>query len=322
MRHLIFMVALAGCYAPSYGNGDLACAPDGTCPDGLACNPGDQRCYVAGEAPVDAAPDAVVEDVPPVAITFPVDGSTTAADVAVTFTSTAAADFTFECTMDEDTAPCTSGKAYTLASGSHTFAVRAVGPLGTKGAASEVTWTVDTRAATITIDHTWADRGVLCFWIVTAFSAYFCVYAFRKPFTAATYDARIIRDRFGVPHIYGKRNADVVFGLAYAHAEDDWKNIEEVVRSNRGTLAELVGESGAKADDFLLSLGNIEVVNRDYDAKVSPAAKAIAEGYAAGLNLWCAEHTDTGCARTAPVRGQDIIAGYVNRPPSFYGLEG
>ena len=140
--------------------------------------------------------------------------------------------------------------------------------------------------------------------------------------TAATYDARIIRDRFGVPHIYGKRNADVVFGLAYAHAEDDWKNIEEVVRSNRGTLAELVGESGAKADDFLLSLGNIEVVNRDYDAKVSPAAKAIAEGYAAGLNLWCAEHTDTGCARTAPVRGQDIIAGYVNRPPSFYGLEG
>src|SRR5262245_30274590 len=72
---------------------------------------------------------------------------------------------------------------------------------------------------------------------------------------AAQYDAHIIRDRFGVPHIYGKRNADVVFGLAYAHAEDDWKNIEEVVRSNRGTLAEIVGEAGAKSDDFILSLG-------------------------------------------------------------------
>src|SRR6185503_3797906 len=69
---------------------------------------------------------------------------------------------------------------------------------------------------------------------------------------AAAYDARIIRDRFGVPHIYGKRNADVVFGLAYAHAEDDWKNIEEVVRSNRGTLAEIVGPDGAKSDDFIL----------------------------------------------------------------------
>ena len=39
---------------------------------------------------------------------------------------------------------------------------------------------------------------------------------------AANYDARIIRDGFGVPHIYGARDADVAFGLAYAHAEDDW----------------------------------------------------------------------------------------------------
>ena len=56
---------------------------------------------------------------------------------------------------------------------------------------------------------------------------------------AQAYDARVIRDKFGVPHIYGKRNANVVFGLAYAHAEDDWKTIEEVIRSNRGTLAEI-----------------------------------------------------------------------------------
>lgn len=139
---------------------------------------------------------------------------------------------------------------------------------------------------------------------------------------AGNYDARIIRDRFGVPHIYGRRNSDVVFGLGYAHSEDDWKNIEEVIRSNRGTLAEIVGEAGAKSDDFILSLGNTETVNRDYDTKVSQQAKAIAEGYAAGVNLWCAEHQSTGCARTMPVRGQDIIAGYANRPPSFYGLDG
>lgn len=138
----------------------------------------------------------------------------------------------------------------------------------------------------------------------------------------ATYDARVIRDHYGVPHIYGKRNADVAYGLAYAHAEDDWKNIEEVIRSSRGTLAEIVGDSGAKSDDFILALGNTDIVNRDYDAKTSPQAKAVAEGYAAGLNIWCAEHPETGCARTAPVTGRDIIAGFVNRPMSFYGLEG
>lgn len=139
---------------------------------------------------------------------------------------------------------------------------------------------------------------------------------------ASGYDARIIRDAYGVPHIYGKRNADVAFGLAYAHAEDDWKNIEEVIRSSRGTLAEIVGEAGAKSDDFVLALGAAEIVYRDYDAKVSPAAKALAEGYAAGLNTWCAEHPETNCARSMPVTGKDIVSGFVTRPMSFYGLDG
>ncbi|MDP3495085.1 MAG: penicillin acylase family protein [Hyphomonadaceae bacterium] len=139
---------------------------------------------------------------------------------------------------------------------------------------------------------------------------------------AAKYDARVIRDKFGVPHIYGKRNADVAYGLAYAHAEDDWKNIEEVIRASRGTLSEIVGDSGAKSDDMILALGNTQIVNREYDTKTSPQSKAVAEGYAAGINLWCAEHAATGCGRTMPVTGRDIIAGFVNRPMSFYGFEG
>jgi acyl-homoserine-lactone acylase len=153
-------------------------------------------------------------------------------------------------------------------------------------------------------------------------------YTSGAPFDAAIakaeaqhYDARVIRDKFGVPHIYGKRNADVAYGLAYAHAEDDWKNIEEVVRSSRGTLSEIVGDAGAKSDDMILALGNTDIVNREYVSKTSPQSKAVAEGYAAGLNLWCAEHPETNCARTMPVTGRDIIAGFVNRPMSFYGLE-
>jgi penicillin amidase/acyl-homoserine-lactone acylase len=139
---------------------------------------------------------------------------------------------------------------------------------------------------------------------------------------AARYDARIIRDRFGVPHIHGRTNADVSFGLAYAHAEDDWKNIEEVVRSSRGTLAEIVGDSGAKSDEFILSLGATDVVTRGYAKETSARSKAVAEGYAAGLNLWCADNPASGCARTMPIFGRDIIAGFVNRPLSFYGLDG
>ena len=40
---------------------------------------------------------------------------------------------------------------------------------------------------------------------------------------ARAYDVVIRRDRFGVPHILGKTDADAAFGLAFAHAEDDFE---------------------------------------------------------------------------------------------------
>lgn len=155
-KSVLFMAVLAGCYAPNYGNGELACAADGTCPAGLTCNETDNRCYKPGSGPTDAAvadapPDALVEIVPDVTISLPTEGSTTGAVVPVMFSSTAGPDFTYECTMDAQTSTCTSGMEYTLTAGSHTFKVRAIGPHGTKGKESSVTWNVDTTAATVTI---------------------------------------------------------------------------------------------------------------------------------------------------------------------------
>ena len=45
------------------------------------------------------------------------------------------------------------------------------------------------------------------------------------------FTAKIERDDWGVPHIYGRRDADVSFGLAYAHAQDDFATLEEIVLS-------------------------------------------------------------------------------------------
>ena len=54
------------------------------------------------------------------------------------------------------------------------------------------------------------------------------------PPPSAHYDGRIIRDEWGVPHIYGKRDVDVGFALAYAHAEDDFSTLQEVLAMVRG----------------------------------------------------------------------------------------
>ena len=52
----------------------------------------------------------------------------------------------------------------------------------------------------------------------------------------------IIRDDFGVPHIYGKTDADAVFGLLYAQCEDDFNRVEQNYIWATGRLAEVEGE--------------------------------------------------------------------------------
>ena len=51
------------------------------------------------------------------------------------------------------------------------------------------------------------------------------------------FDVTIHRDRFGVPHIIGKKDKDTAYGLAYAHAEDDFETIQDMMLFARGKLA-------------------------------------------------------------------------------------
>lgn len=138
---------------------------------------------------------------------------------------------------------------------------------------------------------------------------------------AAQYDARIIRDAFGVPHIYGARDADVAFGLAYAHAEDDWATIEDVVFFSRGELAERKGKDAAIPDYLIKALRVENDVREKYAGDLSPNLRAVVEGYAAGANLWCAEEKGRCSPGAAPVTAYDVIAGFVARTPFFYGLD-
>ena len=61
-------------------------------------------------------------------------------------------------------------------------------------------------------------------------------------------DTEIIRDDFGVPHIYGKTDADAVFGLLYAQCEDDFNRVERNYIWAIGRLAEVEGEASIYSD--------------------------------------------------------------------------
>ena len=138
---------------------------------------------------------------------------------------------------------------------------------------------------------------------------------------AEKYDVEIHRDRWGVPHIFGKSDADTAFGVAYAHAEDDYETIQEVVAATRGTLANYRG-MGAAPTDYLVGFLDVwETVDRRYDSDVPADVKAIAEAYADGLNLYAAQHPGETWKGLAPFRGEDVVAGYIFKTPLFYGLD-
>jgi acyl-homoserine-lactone acylase len=137
-----------------------------------------------------------------------------------------------------------------------------------------------------------------------------------------TYDVEIVRDEFGVPHINGKTDADTAYGLAYAHSEDDFGMIEEVVSMTRGRYGAIAGQDGAKVDYVLHLLGARETVNRHYK-ELSPEVRAVLDAYAAGLNHYAEKHPgEVRLRKLFPVNGEDVVTGFVLRAPFFYGLDG
>jgi acyl-homoserine-lactone acylase len=135
------------------------------------------------------------------------------------------------------------------------------------------------------------------------------------------YDVRILRDDFGVPHVFGKTDADAAFGLAYAHSEDDFVTIQDVIFGVRGKLASERGPSAA-ANDYIVSLlGVWKDVERGWSRDLDPRTRAILDAYAAGVTYYAERHPQQVWDGLLPVRGQDVLAGFVLRSPFFFGLD-
>ncbi len=138
---------------------------------------------------------------------------------------------------------------------------------------------------------------------------------------AKGHDVEILRDAFGVPHVYGKTDADVAFGLAYAHAEDDFATIQRTLLQTRGRLAAVDGADAAPFDYLAHVLGVYDDVGERYATEVPEDVRAIAEAYAEGMNLYAAENPKKVLRGWYPAGGRDVVAGFVFRTPFFYGLQ-
>ena len=104
-------------------------------------------------------------------------------------------------------------------------------------------------------------------------------------------NVKIIRDDYGVPHIYGKTDADTVFGLLFAQAEDDFSRIERNYIWAIGRLAEVEGEAALFSDLRARLYMTTDEAKDAYEA--SPDwLKALCDAYADGLNFYWATHPE------------------------------
>lgn len=101
----------------------------------------------------------------------------------------------------------------------------------------------------------------------------------------------ITRDDWGIAHIHGRSDADAVFGMAYAQAEDDFNRVETNFMTSLGRTAEAEGEKAVWADLRQKLFIDPVVLKADY-AKSPAWLKALMNGWADGLNFYLATHPD------------------------------
>ncbi len=133
----------------------------------------------------------------------------------------------------------------------------------------------------------------------------------------------IVRDSFGVPHIFAPTDAEVAYGLAWATAEDDIENSQFIILAIRSMLGRHLGIEGAKIDYAVQLLGVNEYVEEHYEKEIPNDFKRVLEGYAAGANAYFEKYPEHVHVRQAlPVKPQDLVAGYMLAMALMGGVDG
>ena len=104
-------------------------------------------------------------------------------------------------------------------------------------------------------------------------------------------NVKIVRDDWGIAHVYGKTDADAVFGMIYAQAEDDFNRVETNYLNSMGRLAEAEGEDKVYQDLRMKMFIDPEELKKEYSASPEWLRKLM-DAFADGLNFYLSKHTE------------------------------
>lgn len=135
---------------------------------------------------------------------------------------------------------------------------------------------------------------------------------FIAPAQINSQNIQIARDSFGVPHIYGKTDAEAAYGLAWAHCEDNFKEVQQALLSGKNMLGRVLGKEGVLFDYGLQFLGVDKLVDAKYETDISPDFKKVMEAYVQAVNDFAAKHPEEVLYQKAlPFTSLDMLKGTV-----------
>ncbi len=119
--------------------------------------------------------------------------------------------------------------------------------------------------------------------------------------------ARILRDRYGVPHIYGQRDVDVAFGFGYAQAQDHLVSMLLNYRAAAGTASEVLGAGHLESDERAL-LWRIRSVAVERYGALPPETRDLIGAFVDGVNHYVDVYREGLPDWVAHVGGTDVVA--------------
>ena len=124
-----------------------------------------------------------------------------------------------------------------------------------------------------------------------------------------TSNITIVRDKWGVPHIYGLNDKEAAYGLAWAHAEDDFETIQKTFLPAKGMLGRLEGMKGAVLDYAVELLRSRKVAERELK-NLPPEGLNVIYGYLEGLNAYANNYPEKILVKNSfPLTIYDYLTG-------------
>jgi acyl-homoserine-lactone acylase len=144
----------------------------------------------------------------------------------------------------------------------------------------------------------------LCLFLLTTISC-------GQPESEDYRDVKIARDQWGVPHIHGKTDVDVVYGLAWAQCEDDFITLQEQLLAAKGMLGEIKGKDGLIVDFAIHFMGLREEVDKRYESDINPTHHNLIQSFVSAINTYASLHPDEVLLDDAfPITDKDLLVSY------------